>query len=104
MPPGGGVELGESLKETVAREFKEETGLEVNVQTLVHINELIQAPFHVIEFYFAVEETGGELKLGTDPEHPKDQQLIKELAFFSWDELQLMDVEPVFFKSSEFWN
>lgn len=99
-PPGGGVEPGESLKETVCREFLEETGLEVEAKRLVLINELIEAPFHALEFFFEVERISGELKLGEDPEHKEDEQLLKGLRFFSNEELETEeDVKPEFVKN-----
>ncbi len=98
--PGGGVEFGESLKETVKREFREETGLQVQVKDLVFINELIDAPFHAIEFFFEVERVSGELSLGQDPEHSKDEQLLKGLKFFSAEELaREKNVKPSILKN-----
>jgi 8-oxo-dGTP diphosphatase len=39
--PGGGQDTGEGLKETVVREFKEETDLDVIVQDMVMVREFI---------------------------------------------------------------
>ncbi len=86
--PGGGVEFGEPLKKTVRREFLEETGLEVAVKKLVFINELLEAPFHALEFFFEVERIAGELKLGQDPEHSKNEQLLRGIKFFRREELE----------------
>ena len=94
IPPGGGVELGETLKETVKREFFEETGLTVSVQELMHVNELVQDAYHVIEFYHRVERLSGELSLGTDPEYSKEDQIIRELAFKSKAELAKLNIVP----------
>ncbi len=41
IPPGGGVEFGESMEDTLVREMKEETGLEVNVGNLRYTSEYI---------------------------------------------------------------
>ncbi len=64
--PGGTVETGENLKECVIREFKEETGIPVKVNSLILINEFISpnpksvAPrwkngIHQIESIFTVQ-------------------------------------------------
>lgn len=103
LPPGGGVEFGESLKETVVREFQEETGLKVSVQHRVHINEVIKPPVHAIEFYYQVKRLDGILKLGNDPEMDDDQQLIRNIGFFNQQEIGSMQVAPSFIKN-DFWE
>lgn len=45
--PGGAMDLGETIAETVVREVKEETGLEVDVTGVVGI---YTDPKHVVEF------------------------------------------------------
>lgn len=37
--PGGGVELGEKLKDALNREVTEETGLEIEIEKLLHTSE-----------------------------------------------------------------
>src|SRR5699024_1954298 len=46
IPPGGEVEFGEPMADALRREFLEETQVEVNVHRLLHIQELIDYPFH----------------------------------------------------------
>lgn len=96
MPPGGGVEFGETLKETAKREFFEETGLTVSVQELMHVNELVQDAYHVIEFYYRVERLSGELALGIDPEYSSADQIIRQVAFKDKDELQKLNITPYY--------
>jgi ADP-ribose pyrophosphatase YjhB (NUDIX family) len=45
--PGGGQEIGETITQTVVREVKEETGIDVEVTGLIGI---YSDPAHVIEF------------------------------------------------------
>ena len=60
----------------------------------MHINELVEPPYHDIEFYFEVEQTGGELDIGRDPELSWDHQLIRDLAWMPMDELAGVDLAP----------
>lgn len=92
--PGGGVEFGESLEDALIREFNEETGLEIEMERLLHINELIAPPFHAIEFFHLVKKVEGVLTLGNDPEHSEDEQLIKEVRFIDVSELDELLLKP----------
>jgi ADP-ribose pyrophosphatase YjhB (NUDIX family) len=75
--PGGGVEEGESLVETAAREIKEETNLEIKVKKLVFISEAIPPDKHrhVIDFFFTGEILSGEIKMG-------EEDILKDIKFF----------------------
>lgn len=101
--PGGGVEFGEKLQETVKREFQEETGLNVEVKELIHFTEIIQNRHHAIEFYFRVEKLSGEVKLGIDPELSSEEQILKSLEFKTKQELLTIDVFPSFLER-ELWK
>lgn len=64
--PGGGLELGESPREAVTREFKEETGLDVAVKELLFCSEKFQQnpeyPHEqLMHIFYRVEQTGGQL-------------------------------------------
>jgi 8-oxo-dGTP diphosphatase len=98
MPPGGGVELGESLEEALHREISEETALQIEKKQLLWFHEFIEEPYHAIEFYFRCEVTGGNLRKGTDPELEVDQQMLLDLAFIPLNETKDLTIEPLFIK------
>lgn len=81
IPPGGGLEYGETMEACLKREFVEETHLHINVCNLIHINELVDPPYHALEHYFEVERAAGEPQLGQDPELPDNQQLLNDLQW-----------------------
>lgn len=64
--PGGRVEPGERLERAVAREMREETGLDVRVGPLVEVVELIEPGHHWVILDYACEPIGGTLTAGDD--------------------------------------
>lgn len=104
-PPGGAVQFGESMEDSLKREFREETNLEVKVLELVHINELIRPPFHALECYFEVKRTGGTLRLGSDPELSDDRQLLNDLKWMPVPKLKdIRFVPPNLLKKIIHWE
>jgi len=90
-PPGGGWQFGESLKEALVREFREETGLAVRVGRFLHLHEFSQGPLQALELFFEVlAEDNTAAQLGHDPEHGPDAQLLTELQWFTPRQLQLL--------------
>ncbi|WP_176719409.1 NUDIX domain-containing protein [Rhodohalobacter halophilus] len=96
LPPGGGVHTGETAEESVIRECKEETNLEINDLKLRYVHEFIQHPIHAIELYFSVGSYTGNLENGFDPEHPAENQLIKDVQFIPLDGLKSISIVPDF--------
>jgi len=91
--PGGAMEIGESIAQTVLREVQEESGLHVEVVRLVGI---YTDPRHVIAYSngevrqqfsicFACRVVGGELR-------PSDEST--DVAFFAPDELEDLNIQP----------
>ncbi len=89
--PGGTLELGESLQEGVARELREETGLDVRVLELIEVfdrifpDERLQASaqkhqprFHFVIVDYLCERISGEPCAGSD---------VTDVAFATEDEL-----------------
>lgn len=70
--PGGLVELGETVRNTVIREVKEETNLDVEVHSLVDVVDNLEPDregrwyYHFIILDFSVSLKGGSLHAGSD--------------------------------------
>jgi len=69
--PGGELKLGETIKEGIKREVREETHLEIELVSPLHPFDRIvrsndRVPLHVIYIDYLARVTGGELKLGND--------------------------------------
>lgn len=98
--PGGSQEAGESLADTVVREFKEETTIDVKVNELLMIREFIltkseikswENGVHQVEVIFLCDfvDTGQEEKIGDVPDYA--------MLGFKWmdiEELQKHRVYP----------
>jgi len=82
-PPGGAVEFGESMHSALAREFKEETNLEIEIGKQLFISEHLKPPLHAIEIFFKINKWAGKLITGTDPEIDRDN-FILDVDFYSY--------------------
>ncbi|MCA8831035.1 NUDIX domain-containing protein [Hymenobacter pini] len=99
-PPGGGWQFGETLQQCLAREFQEETGVQVQVGRFLHLHEFSSPGLQALELFFAVEplNSGAVPRLGHDPEHGPDAQLLTHVEFVTPRQLgQLLptQVHPV---------
>ncbi|MBC7387884.1 MAG: NUDIX domain-containing protein [Opitutaceae bacterium] len=94
-PPGGGMKFGETIIETLKREFLEETGLIIETGELILVNEYLESPLHAIELFFKVTVLEGELKMGSDPEMSPENQIISEIKYIQFKELALMESEQL---------
>jgi 8-oxo-dGTP diphosphatase len=83
-PPGGGLEYGQTIAETLVREFREEVCLKVVPGAFMFGCEFISHPLHAVELFFAVEPAGGVPQTGTDPELPG---VIAEVRFLSLEDI-----------------
>lgn len=81
--PGGRQEEGETIAQTVVREFREEASLDVEIDSLLYVSESIdeRRGLHVINCTFDVHERGAR---GAKPV-PRDPKVI-EARFVPADE------------------
>jgi 8-oxo-dGTP diphosphatase len=94
-PPGGGLQFGESAEESLKREFMEETGLKINIKKFLFTHEFLQEPLHAIELFFEVEKISGQLITGRDPEMNDNTQIIQEVKYLSFEEINRIDHDMI---------
>ncbi len=96
--PGGGVEPFEWLSDGLAREFFEETGVQVTVGPLIYVAEgyiaMFGHPFHSLRFYYVCEPAEDIGELMHDPGE------VSELVWWRldeapWDRMHASDQEAL---------
>ncbi len=93
-PPGGGIEVGQSLSIALKQEFEQETGLVIDPGKFLFGCEFIQQlPLHAIELFFEVTILGGTLKVGHDPELSPSNRLFQMLLFYLPTKLSIIPLD-----------
>ena len=104
MVPGGGIEDGESATQAAVREVKEETGLDIEVLRMIwHVEEVSGRGQRFVNF-FTARITGGELALGEDPEFDDAHQVLREVRFVSYGEVQQIEHLYPEYLRNELWK
>jgi ADP-ribose pyrophosphatase YjhB (NUDIX family) len=88
--PGGGIDFGEAPEDTLIREFKEETGLEIHEPQLLGVTSDVRRrdngdKIHTVRILFTVGLRGGELR---DEIHGTTDHA----AWFALSDLEAMNV------------
>ena len=87
--PGGVLECGETLREAVAREAREETGLVVETDEMLGVYERLirgdegRVRYHYVLIDFLCRSVGGDLKAGSD---------AADVRWFTRDELPALNL------------
>lgn len=93
--PGGRLELGEYISDGVAREVKEETGLEVEVRELLGIFEIPGDPHYVVLDHVAAPVTDAEPSPGGD---------VDAARWVPIDEIPELDCTPRLVETLRAWG
>jgi ADP-ribose pyrophosphatase YjhB (NUDIX family) len=87
--PGGVLECGETLREAVAREAREETGLVVETSEMLGVYERViraddgRVRYHYVLIDFLCRPVGGDIKAGSD---------AADVRWFTRDELPVLNL------------
>lgn len=88
--PGGGLEYGETIKDGVIREVREETAVEIDLTGLIDVFEAIRSDEphvpHTIMIDYAANWRSGEPVAGDDAAAAEFVPIDEALKRLSWDE------------------
>lgn len=112
VPPGGGVEEKDlSIFECAKRETFEETNLIVNISKIIYLREFLDKRDSLekaeselnIEVFLLADSYNGEVNMDNVKGSGPDELYIKEVKWFSKEDIQEIIVYPEILKD-DFWN
>ena len=92
--PGGGLEHGEGIRDCLIREFKEETGIDIEIKSHLYTTDFFQQSMYresdqIISIYYFVEAKSDWSKLRLDNFEIEVGSRIEKLQF-KWVELSTL--------------
>lgn len=106
VPPGGGVEESDaSMFDCAKRETFEEANLAIEVSRILYVREFLDKENQKLnmEFFVLADTYHGEIGLDNINGNGLDELFIKDVKWFSKEELQSIVVFPEILKD-EFWD
>jgi ADP-ribose pyrophosphatase YjhB (NUDIX family) len=100
VPPGGGLDGEESIFECARRETLEETGLSVDLERIVYIQEFVEPGYHFCKFFILCRTFSGTLTLENKI---AQEDFLIDARFFSRDDMKGITVYPEILKD-QFWT
>jgi 8-oxo-dGTP diphosphatase len=100
VPPGGGLQGSESIFECARRETLEETGLGVELDRILYIQEFWEPGYHFCKFFILCKAFSGDLTLANKEQN---EDFLVGARFFAQDDLRGLPVFPEILKE-QFWD
>ena len=100
LPPGGGLEGSESIFDCAKREALEETGLTVELDRIIYVQEFVEPGYHFVKVFILCSGFSGELTLEN---RDADESFLVDAGFFSREQVRGLDVHPRVLKD-DFWD
>ncbi|MBU1198975.1 MAG: NUDIX hydrolase [Nanoarchaeota archaeon] len=102
VPLGGGLKEKETIFECGAREVMEEANLSVKLDKVIYLRQFIYniQDQNNIDVYITSSESSGKKAIANLKGMGGDEHFIKELKFFSRDEIKDINVFPNFLKEN----
>lgn len=91
LPPGGGLEGEESIFDCAKRETFEETGLRVQPNRIVYIQEFVEPGYHFCKFFILCRASSDDLTL--DHKEAEEHHLI-DAKFWPEEEVKAVTTHP----------
>ena len=100
VPPGGGLQGSESIFECARRETLEETGLDVELDRILYIQEFWEPGYHFCKFFILCKSFRGDLTLANKEQA---ESFLVDARYFAQDDLRGLPVYPEILKDL-FWD
>jgi 8-oxo-dGTP diphosphatase len=100
VPPGGGLQGSESIFECARRETLEETGLDVELDRILYIQEFWEPGYHFCKFFIVCKTFSGDLTLANKEQA---ESFLVDARFFAQDDLRGLHIFPEILKE-QFWD